>query len=83
MQAGRKCNSWTTHNQNGWLHSQVGQLGFPLGQELATNFMGHHLELPYAWGGEGLSELCGMLKTTEGDIKKSAGSSDHVDRGQA
>jgi hypothetical protein len=27
---------------------------------------------------KGLNELCGMLKTTEGDIKKSTSSNDHV-----
>ena len=26
----------------------------------------------------GLNEMCGKLKTTEGDIKKSVGSNDHV-----
>ena len=27
---------------------------------------------------KGLNELCGMLKTTKGDIKKSAGNNGHV-----
>ena len=62
------------------------KLGFPLGQELATDFI--LLSLPPSYGNfilnyhmhgveKGLNELCGMLKTAEGDIKKSAGSS-HV-----
>ena len=62
------------------------KLGFPLGQELATDFIlasllpsyGNFISNYHMHGAEkGLNELCGMLKTTEGDIKKSAGSS-HV-----
>ncbi|CAD6268046.1 unnamed protein product [Miscanthus lutarioriparius] len=62
------------------------KLGFPLGQELATDFI--LSSLPPSYGNfisnyhmhraeKGLNELCSMLKTAEGDIKKSAGSS-HV-----
>ena len=62
------------------------KLGFPLGQELATDFIlssllpsyGNFISNYHMHGAEkGLNELCGMLKTAEGDIKKSAGSS-HV-----
>ena len=56
------------------------KLGFPLGQELATDFI--LASLPLSYGNfisnyhmheaeKGLNELCGMLKTTEADIKKS------------
>jgi hypothetical protein len=62
------------------------KLGFPLSQELAgfilvslldsygnfiTNYHMHVVE-------KGLNELCGMLKTIEGDVKESTGSSGHV-----
>ena len=59
------------------------KLGFPLGQELATDFILASLPPNYVnfisnyhmHGAEkGLNELCGMLKTTECDIKKSTGS---------
>jgi len=60
------------------------KLGFPLGQELATDFI--LLSLPPSYGNfisnyhmhgaeKGLNELCGMLKTAEADIKKGASSS--------
>jgi len=60
------------------------KLGFPIGQELASDFI--LLSLPSSYrnfisnyhmlGAEkGLNELCGMLKIAEADIKKSAGSS--------
>jgi len=60
------------------------KLGFPIDQELATNFI--ILSLPPSYGNfisnyhmhgaeKGLNELCGMLKTVEAHIKKSAGSS--------
>jgi hypothetical protein len=42
-----------------------------------TQLWKFHHELPYAWGEKGLNELCGMLKTSEGDINKNAGSSGH------
>jgi len=62
------------------------KLGFPLGQELATDFI--LASLPPSYGNfisnyhmhgakKGLNELCGMLKTAESDIKKSASGS-HV-----
>ncbi|CAD6336306.1 unnamed protein product [Miscanthus lutarioriparius] len=62
------------------------KLGFPIGPELATDFI--LASLPPSYGNfivnyhmhgaeKGLNELCGMLKTTEADIKKGAGSS-HV-----
>ncbi|CAD6265836.1 unnamed protein product [Miscanthus lutarioriparius] len=62
------------------------KLGFPIGPELATNFI--LVSLPPSYGNfianyhmhgaeKGLNELCGMLKTAEADIKKGAGSS-HV-----
>ncbi|CAD6204194.1 unnamed protein product [Miscanthus lutarioriparius] len=62
------------------------KLGFPIGHELATDFI--LASLPPSYGNfvanyhmhgaeKGLNELCGMLKTTEADIKKGAGSS-HV-----
>ena len=62
------------------------KLGFPLGQELATDFILASLPLSYGnfisnyhmHGAEkGLNELCNMLKTTETDIKKST-SGGHV-----
>src|SRR6185312_16433910 len=58
------------------------KMGFPLGQELATNFILASLPpsyvnfvLNYHMHGakKGLNELCGMLKTAESDIKKSTG----------
>ena len=58
------------------------KLGFPLGQELATDFILASLPLSYGnfvsnyhmHGAEkGLNELRGMLKTAESDIKKSTG----------
>jgi hypothetical protein len=63
------------------------KLGFPIGQELATDFI--LASLPPSYGNfitnyhmhgveKGLNELCGMLKTAQGDLKKSAGSSSHV-----
>ena len=63
------------------------KLGFPISQELATDFIlaslppsyGNFITNYHMHGAErGLNELCGMLKTAEGDIKKSAGSSGHV-----
>jgi hypothetical protein len=62
------------------------KLGFPLGQELATDFI--LASLPPSYGNfisnyhmhgakKGLNELCGMLKIAESDIKKSASGS-HV-----
>ena len=62
------------------------KLGFPIGQELATDFIlaslppsyGHFISNYHMHGAEkGLNELCGMLKTAESDIKKCAGPS-HV-----
>jgi hypothetical protein len=62
-------------------------LGYPVSQELATYFIlacpplsyGNFITNYHMHGAEkGLNELCGMLKTAEGDIKKSAGSSGHV-----
>ena len=62
------------------------KLGFPIGPELATDFILASLPPSYVnfianyhmHGAEkGLNELCGMLKTAEADIKKGAGSS-HV-----
>ena len=56
------------------------KLGFPLGQELATDFIlaslppsyGNFISNYHMHGAEkGLTELCGMLKTAESDIKKS------------
>jgi len=52
------------------------KLGFPLGQELATDFIlasllpsyGNFISNYHMHGAEkGLNELCGMLKTAEGD----------------
>ncbi|XP_066392362.1 uncharacterized protein [Miscanthus floridulus] len=62
------------------------KLGFPIGPELATDFI--LTSLPPSYGNfivnyhmhgaeKGLNELCGMLKIAEADIKKGAGSS-HV-----
>jgi len=62
------------------------KLGFPLGQELATDFI--LASLPPSYGNfvsnyhmhraeKGLNELYGMLKKAESDIKKSTGGS-HV-----
>ncbi|XP_066333945.1 uncharacterized protein [Miscanthus floridulus] len=62
------------------------KLGFPIGPELATDFIlasllpsyGNFVVNYHMHGAEkGLNELCGMLKTAETDIKKGAGSS-HV-----
>jgi len=62
------------------------KLGFPIGPELATDFIlaslppsyGNFISNYHMHGAEkGLNELCGMLKTAEADIKKGAGSS-HV-----
>ncbi|CAD6253421.1 unnamed protein product [Miscanthus lutarioriparius] len=62
------------------------KLGFPIVQELATDFIlaslppsyGNFISNYHMHGAEkGLNELCGMLKTTEADIKKGASSS-HV-----
>ena len=62
------------------------KLGFPLGQELATDFIlaslppsyGNFISNYHMHGAEkGLTELCGMLKTAESDIKKST-SGGHV-----
>jgi hypothetical protein len=58
------------------------KLGFPLGQELATDFI--LVSLPPSYGNfisnyhmdgaeKVLNELCGMLKTAESNIKKSTG----------
>ena len=58
------------------------KLGFPIGQELATDFI--LASLPPSYGNfisnyhvhraeKGLNELCGMLMTVESDIKKSTG----------
>nr|CAB3502449.1 unnamed protein product [Digitaria exilis] len=61
------------------------KLGFPLGQELATDFIlaslppsyGNFISNYHMHGAErGLNELCGMLMTAEADIKK--GASGHV-----
>ena len=55
------------------------KLGFPLGQELATDFIlaslppsyGNFISNYHMHGAEkGLNELCGMLKTAEGASKK-------------
>jgi hypothetical protein len=62
------------------------KLGFPRGKELSADFI--LTSLPHSYGKfisnticigwrRDLNELCGMLKTTEGDIKKGVGSS-HV-----
>ena len=62
------------------------KLGFPLGQELVTDFI--LASLPPSYGNfisnyhmhgveKGRAKLCGMLKTAESDIKKST-SSGHV-----
>ena len=62
------------------------KLGFPLGQELATDFIlaslppsyGNFISNYHMHGSEkGLNELCGMLKMIESDIKKST-SGGHV-----
>ena len=58
------------------------KLGFPLGQELATDFIlasllpsyGNFISNYHMHGAEkGLNKLCGMLKTAESDIKMSTG----------
>jgi hypothetical protein len=58
------------------------KLGFPLGQELAIDFIlasllpnyGNFISNYHMHGAEkGLNELCGMLKIAESDIKKSTG----------
>jgi len=60
------------------------KLGFPIGQELATDFIlsslppsyGNFISNYHMHGAEkGLNELCGMLKTAKANIKKSAGNS--------
>jgi len=60
------------------------KLGFPIGQELAIDFILSSLPPNYRnfisnyhmYGVEkGLNELCGMLKIAEADIKKGVGSS--------
>jgi hypothetical protein len=62
------------------------KLGFPIGLELATDFIlvsllpsyGNFISNYHMHGAEkGLNELCGMLKTAKADIKKGAGTS-HV-----
>jgi len=64
------------------------KLGFPIGQELDTDFI--LSSLPPSYGNfisnyhmhgvkKGLNELCGMLKIVEVDIKKSAGNSQVLD----
>jgi hypothetical protein len=64
----------------GYTHT-LEKLGFPIGQELATDFI--LASLPSSYGSfisnyhmhgmdKGLNELCGMLKTAETDIKKNA-----------
>jgi hypothetical protein len=62
------------------------KLGFPIGPELATDFIlaslstsyGNFISNYHMHGAEkGLNELCGMLKIAEVDIKKGAGTS-HV-----
>ena len=68
-------------------HAQrLEKLGFPLGQELATDFIlasllpsyGNFISNNHMHGAEkGLNELCGMLKIVEANFKKGAGSS-HV-----
>jgi hypothetical protein len=63
------------------------KLGFPIGQELAIDFILASLLPSYGKfitnyhihrAEKGLNDLCGILKTSEGDIKKSVGSSGHV-----
>jgi hypothetical protein len=63
------------------------KLGYPVSQELATDFIlasippsyGNSITNYHMHGAEkGINELCSMLKTTKGNIKKSAGSSGHV-----
>ena len=62
------------------------KLGFPLGQESATDFIlaslhpsyGNFVSNYHMYGAEkGLNELCGMLKIAKSDIKKST-SGGHV-----
>ena len=64
----------------GYTHT-LEKLGFPIGQELVTDFI--LASLPPSYGSfisnyhmhgmdKGLNELCGMLKTVETDIKKNA-----------
>jgi hypothetical protein len=62
------------------------KLGFPIGPELATDFIlaslppsyGNFISNYHMHGAEkGLNKLCGMLKIAEADIKKGAGTS-HV-----
>jgi len=64
------------------------KLGFPIGQELDTDFILSSLSPSYGnfilnyhmhEAEKGLNELCGMLKTVEADIKKSVGSSQVLD----
>jgi hypothetical protein len=63
------------------------KLGYLVSQELATDFIlasllptyGNFITNYHMHGAEkGLNELCGMLKTAEGDIKKSIASSGQV-----
>jgi hypothetical protein len=63
------------------------KLGYLVSQELATDFIlasllptyGNFILNYHMHGAEkGLNEQCGMLKTAEGDIKKSIGSSGQV-----
>jgi hypothetical protein len=65
----------------GYTH-RLEKLGFPHGQELATNFIlaslppsyGNFISNYHMRGAEKcLNELCGMLKIAESDIKKSTG----------
>ena len=60
------------------------KLGFPVGKELAIDFIlaslppsyGNFISNYHMHGAEkGLNELCGILKTAEADIKKGAGGS--------
>ncbi|XP_066309712.1 uncharacterized protein [Miscanthus floridulus] len=66
--------------------ARLEKLGFPIGPELATDFI--LMSLPPSYGNfvmnyhmhgaeKGLNELCGMLKIAEANIKKGTGSS-HV-----
>jgi transposase InsO family protein len=66
--------------------NRLEKLGFPIGDELATDFIlaslppsyGNFISNYHMHGAEkGLNELCGMLKQAEADIKKGASSS-HV-----
>jgi hypothetical protein len=68
-------------------NERLEKLGYPISEEFATNFIlaslppsyGNFITNYHMHGAEkGLNELCGMLKTVEGDIKKSAASNDYV-----